>query len=146
MVHLMEFTKEKLTVNGVNIAMLTAGTGDPLLFFHGAGTWHGFEFAKPWAEKFRVMIPFHPGWGESEDAAHITSIHDLKMHYMDFIDQLGLTQVNLAGHSMGGRLAASFASEHRRRVKKLVLVAPAGLDVPGYPLADFRNIPPEEIP
>jgi pimeloyl-ACP methyl ester carboxylesterase len=46
---------------------------------------------------------------------------------------------------MGGRLAATFAIEHRRRVRKLALIAPAGLDIPEFPLPDFSKIPPEEI-
>ena len=49
------------TVNGVKTVVLTAGHGEPLVFLHGAGTWHGLKFALPWAEKFRVIIPFHPG-------------------------------------------------------------------------------------
>ena len=48
-----EFKRETHTVNGVKIILLTAGSGEPLLFLHGAGTFHGFEFAKPWADKFR---------------------------------------------------------------------------------------------
>lgn len=142
----MRFEREKLIVNGVHVVMLTAGKGDPLLYLHGAGTWHGFDFALPWAEKYRVMIPYHPGWGESEDASGMTTIHDYVMHNLELIDQLGLDSVHLVGFSMGGRMAATFASEHRRRVRKLVLVAPAGLEVPGYPTADFSKIPPQEIP
>jgi pimeloyl-ACP methyl ester carboxylesterase len=142
----MNFTRETLTVNGVKVVMLTAGQGDPLLYLHGAGTWHGLDFALPWAEKYRVMIPFHPGFGESDDSAEMDTVHDYVMHYLELIDQLGLDQVHLVGFSMGGRLAATFASEHRRRVRKLVLVAPAGLEVPGYPTADFKTIPPPEFP
>jgi len=142
----MTFTRETLIVNGVKIVMLTAGQGDPLLFLHGAGTWHGFDAALPWAEKYRLMIPYHPGWGESDDAAEMNTVHDYVMHYLELIDQLGFDQVHLAGFSMGGRMAATFASEHRRRVRKLVLVAPAGLDVPGHPIADFSKIPPADIP
>jgi len=142
----MTFQRETLTVNGVRIVMLTSGQGAPLLFLHGAGTWHGFDYALPWAEHFRVMIPYHPGFGESDDAAHLTTPHDYVMHYLDFIDELGLDRVHLAGFSMGGRLAATFTAEHRRRVNKLVLIAPAGLDVPGHPIADLSNVPPEQIP
>ncbi len=141
----MEFQRETLTVNGVRIAMLTAGQGEALLFLHGAGTWHGFDFALPWAKHFRVLIPYHPGWGESDDAPDITTPHDFIMHYLEFIDELGLDRVYLAGYSMGGRLAATFTSEHRRRVHKLVLVAPAGLDVPGHPITDLSKVPPDQI-
>lgn len=142
----MGFDRERLTVNGVDVVMLTAGSGPPLLYLHGAGTWHGFDFALPWAAGHRVMIPFHPGWGESGDSDAMTTVHDHVMHYLELIDQLRLDQVDLVGFSMGGRMAATFTSEHRRRVRRLVMVAPAGLDVPGHPLADFSKIDPKDIP
>jgi len=83
-----EFRREKLKVNGVDVIMLTAGSGEPLLFFHGAGTWHGFDFALPWASRFQVMIPYHPGWGESADAPEMTTPDDYALHYLELIDQL----------------------------------------------------------
>jgi len=140
------FPREKLRVNGVDVVMLTAGSGPPLLFLHGAGTWHGFDFALHWAGHHRVMIPYHPGWGESGDSEAMTTVHDYVMHYLELIDQLGLDQVDLVGLSMGGRMAATFTAEHRRRVRRLALVAPAGLEVPGYPLTDFSKLVPGEIP
>jgi len=140
------FQRETLRVNGVDVVMLTAGSGPPLLFLHGAGTGHGFDFALPWAAHHRVMIPYHPGWGESGNSDAMTTVHDYVMHYLELIDQLRLDQVDLVGFSMGGRMAATFTSEHRRRVRRLVLVAPAGLEVPGYPLTDFSKIAPQDIP
>lgn len=141
------FQHESITVNGVKVAMLTAGSGEPLVFFHGAGVWHGFDFAEPWAEHFRVIIPYHPGWGDSDDAPpHLATVDDYVLHYLEMFDQLGLKQVNLGGISMGGRLAATFAIHHRERVRRLVLMAPAGLDIPEHPLPDFSKIPPEEVP
>jgi pimeloyl-ACP methyl ester carboxylesterase len=142
----MPFERESITVNGVKVVMLTAGQGEPLVLWHGAGTWHGFDFALPWASKFRVIIPFHPGFGESADAPELATPSDYSLHYLEMFDQLGLDLVNLVGFSMGGRLAATFAIEHRRRVRKLVLIAPAGLNLPEYPLPDFSKTPFEEIP
>lgn len=142
----MEFGRERLIVNGVDVVMLTAGAGPPLLYLHGAGTWSGFDFALPWTAHRRVLIPFHPGWGESGDSEAMTSVHDYVMHYLELIDQLGLDQVDLVGFSMGGRLAATFTAEHRRRVRRLAMVAPAGLDVPGHALPDFSKIAPQDIP
>ncbi len=140
------FERETFTVNGIKIVMLTAGSGDPLLFLHGAGTWHGFDFALPWASHHRVMIPYHPGWGDSGDAPDNPTVHDYTMHYLELIDQLGLERVDVVGFSMGGRIAATFTVEHRRRVRKLVLVAPAGLEVPEHPNVDFSKVPTQEIP
>ena len=111
-----EFKRETHTVNGVKIILLTAGSGEPLLFLHGAGTFHGFEFAKPWADKFRVLLPFHPGFGESADDPAMNDIHDYVMHYVELLDLLGLDKVNLVGFSLGGYIAAKFAMEHGHRV------------------------------
>jgi len=85
-----DFQRQIQTVNGVKTVVLTAGRGEPLVFLHGAGTFHGFEFAKPWAEKFRVVIPFHPGFGESGDDPTMTDLHDYVMHYLELFDALGL--------------------------------------------------------
>jgi pimeloyl-ACP methyl ester carboxylesterase len=141
-----EFRRETVTVNGVKVVMLTAGSGEPLVFFHAAGTFHGFDFALPWASRYRVIIPYHPGWGESADASEMTTVHDYMLHYLELFDQLGLDKINLAGISMGGRFAATFAIEHGHRLRKLVLIAPAGLVVPKHPMPDLSKVPPEEIP
>jgi len=44
----MPFQRETISVNGVKVVMLIAGQGEPLVCWHGAGTWHGFDFALPW--------------------------------------------------------------------------------------------------
>jgi pimeloyl-ACP methyl ester carboxylesterase len=54
--------------------------------------------------------------------------------------------VNLVGFSLGGWLAASFATQHASRIKKLVLVAPAGLRIQEAPTVDLFRIPGEKIP
>lgn len=141
----MTFQSDTIYIRGTKVVMKSAGSGPPLLYLHGAGTTSGTHFAEPWTEHHRVLMPYHPGWGESGDDESLTTTHDYVMHYLELIDQLGIPEVDLVGMSMGGRLAAQFTAEHRRRVRKLVLVAPAGLDVPGYPLLDFSKIAPEDI-
>jgi pimeloyl-ACP methyl ester carboxylesterase len=141
-----DFERETHTVNGVRTVVLTAGKGEPLVFWHGAGTFTGFNFAKPWAEKFRVIIPFHPGFGESGDDPAMTDLHDYVMHYLDLFDALDLAKLRLVGFSLGGYLAAKFAMEHGHRVSKLALVGPAGLRDQDYPTADVLALPPEQLP
>ena len=139
------FHREMISVNGVKVELLTAGEGEPLVFWHGAGTLGGWDFALPWAKRFRVMIPLHPGWGGSDDGTHMTSIQDYVMHNLELLDQLGVQRINLVGLSMGGWMAAAFASQHSHRLHKLVLCAPAGLKVPEHPSADIFRIKPESI-
>ena len=141
----MTFQRETLRVNGVKIVMHTAGSGEPLLYLHGAGTVNGFDFALPWAEHFRVMAPYHPNWGESADAPEMETVNDYMLHYLELIDQLKIERAHVVGFSMGGRFAATFGFEHRRRVGKLVLVAPAGLPVAEHPMVDLAKIPANEI-
>jgi pimeloyl-ACP methyl ester carboxylesterase len=43
------------------------------------------------------------------------------------MDRLGIPRADLAGNSFGGRIALTFALAHPDRVRKLVLVDPAGL-------------------
>jgi len=139
------FDREALTVNGVEVTVQTAGAGEPLVFFHGAGTVTGFDVLLPLAERFRLIVPYHPGYGPSADDPSVDSIHDYVLHYLDLFDQLGLDEVTLAGHSMGGLLASWFAIEQTPRVKRLVLAAPLGLRVPEHPTTDIFTVPDEEL-
>ena len=140
------FKREELTVDGVKTVVHSAGAGEPVVFFHGAGTIDGFDFAKPWTEKFRVIAPYHPGFGESGDDASFTSLHDYVMHYLELFDVLGLDTFNLVGLSLGGCLAAKFCSEHGHRVKKLALIAPAGIIDPQHPMLDILMVPGDQVP
>src|SRR5919204_2276597 len=139
------FKRETYTVDGVETVVHSAGNGEPVVFFHGAGTIDGFDFAEPWTDRFKVIVPYHPGFGESDDDATFTDIHDYVMHYLELFDALQIDTMHLVGLSMGGYLAAKFASEHGHRVKKLVLVAPYGLNVPEHPALDIIATPGEQL-
>jgi pimeloyl-ACP methyl ester carboxylesterase len=141
-----KFKREELTVDSVKTVIHFAGSGEPVVFFHGAGTVDGFDFAEPWTEKFRVIVPYHPGFGESGDDATFTSMHDYVMHYLELFDLLKLDTFHLVGLSLGGYLAAKFCSEHGHRVKKLALIAPAGIIDPQHPTLDILMIPGDQIP
>ena len=130
----LAFDRLTFDVNGVPTVVLAAGAeaAPALVFLHGAGTFHGWGFAEEWSSQFRVLIPYHPGYGESGDIEGLRDVYDIVLHYVDLFDQLGLTSdVNLVGFSLGGLIAARFAIEQKHRLRRLVLVAPAGLRVPG---------------
>jgi pimeloyl-ACP methyl ester carboxylesterase len=75
----------------------------------------------------------------------VSRIEDLARHYLDLLDRLGIRELSLVGHSMGGYLAATFAIDHAERVRRLVLAAPLGLRVPDHPTTDIFTIPGEEL-
>lgn len=141
-----EFERKDLKINGIDTVYLTGGAGRPLVFLHGGGTFHGWDFAKPWTENHRVIIPHHPGFGLSGDDESISTMQDYVMHYLELFDALGLDEVNLVGFSLGGWMAASFALQHRERIARLVLVGPAGLHVDEAPAVDLFRVPGEELP
>jgi len=140
------YKRETLDVNGLKTTVYTAGRGEPLVFFHGAGIWHGASFALPWADKFRLIFPIHPGLDEADDDPGMNSAHDYVIHYLDLFDALGLDKIRLVGFSLGGWLAANLAVHQGHRVERLVLVGPAGLRGKEMPKGDLFLLPPEQLP
>jgi pimeloyl-ACP methyl ester carboxylesterase len=57
------------------------------------------------------------------------------------LDQLGLSRVSLVGHSMGGRIAWTFAAQHPERIDKLVLVSPDGFASLGFEYGKPTDVP-----
>ena len=140
------FERRTIDVNGVDTVVLSAGSGAPLVYLHGAGTAIRFDFVAAWAKRFRVIVPFHPGFGESPDDPQVTEIRDYVLHYVELFETLGLTRVNLVGQSMGGWIGARLGVEQRHLVERLVLVCPIGIPIAALPTADFLKVPPQELP
>jgi len=140
------FARDEYVVDGVRSVVYSAGNGPTVVYFHGGGTFHGFEWARGWLDRFRVILPHHPGYGESGDDPDIAAIADYVMHYTALFDALGLSRFGLSGASMGGRLATEFALMHGAMVDRLVLAAPAGLLAPDCPPPDWPAIPPADVP
>jgi pimeloyl-ACP methyl ester carboxylesterase len=127
-----------IEVAGQKVQLMEAGEGEPVLYLHsayGENFWTGFH-AKL-AARFRVIAPAHPGFAMTEGIEEISSMEDLVFHYLDFLDALGLQSINMIGVSLGGWIAAEFATRYPDRVKKLVLGAPAGLWLDAHPMADM---------
>lgn len=53
---------------------------------------------------------------------------------------MGVSQVDLVGHSFGGWVALYIAVEHPERVSRFVLVDAMGLDVPDAPMANLERM------
>lgn len=107
----------------------------PVLMLHGFGSslhsWDG------WAERLqaqqRVLRVDLPGAGLSgPDTERRYDDDHAVAQLLALMDALGLQQVALAGHSMGGRLAWRLAVQHPQRVQRLLLVAPDGFESPGF--------------
>lgn len=137
------FTRHEREVNGISHVWWEIGEGDPCVYFHGGGTWHGFEWARGWAGHFRMILPYHPNFGES-GAADFSSVEDYAAHYRAFFAALGLDRFRLIGTSMGGHFASTYAAHNQAQIEKLVLASPGGLRHPDAPMPDFASIPPDQ--
>src|SRR5262245_29866393 len=119
-----------VAICGCNIRMMRGGSGPPLVVLHGssgAGTW--LPFMASLAESFDVIVPEHPGFGDSDTPDWLDTIHDLAYFYLDVLDALDLEAVHLVGASLGGWIAAELAIRNTRRLCTLTLVGAAGLHV-----------------
>ena len=81
------------------------------------------------AEGHRVIIPDQIGFGKSSKPTHYQySFAAMAQQSVDLLDHLGVDQVVVVGHSMGGMLATRLSLDHSEVVLGLALVNPIGLE------------------
>ena len=128
---------DRMMVSGTMLHVRDSGPKDApaIVFLHGfASSLHTWEFwAKDLEKDYRVIRLDLPGSGLSpaDTTGDYTDTRSLQL-VLALIDQLGLAKVDLVGHSIGGRIAWTFAARHPQRVNKLVLIAPDGFASPGF--------------
>jgi pimeloyl-ACP methyl ester carboxylesterase len=133
---------ETIDVSGRSTVLMHAGEGTPFVYLHSslgeAVMW--LPYYQALAKHFRVLVPTHPGFGQSGGFDQIDTIEDMAFHYVEMFDALGLEEVILGGISLGGWIAAEFAVRWPERVKKLWIADAPGLWVPEQPLPDLFRI------
>src|SRR5512132_800929 len=129
------------------------GEGSPLVLLHGAsGSWtHWIRNVLPLAERFRVLAPDMPGFGDSDSPPEphtADGLADLLAASLDVVLPPPL-RLDLAGFSFGAIMAGLVAARLARRVSKAVLVGTGGLGLGlGSPRSLARidaSMSPEEI-
>jgi len=128
------------------ISLFRRGPGGPVLFLHaagGAGEWSPFHGRL--SRHFDLVAPDHPGFGLSDELHEVATMADLTAHYVALLDKLGIDRLDVVGASFGGWVAAELVSTIPDRVDHLVLMAPAGLDVPEAPPANLFEMAPPDL-
>jgi pimeloyl-ACP methyl ester carboxylesterase len=130
---------EIIDLRGRPTVLMHAGEGTPFVYLHSTlgESFMWFPFYQAWARHFRVLVPTHPGFGQSGGFDEIDTVEDMAFHYLELFDALGLEEVILGGVSLGGWIAAEFAVRWPERVKKLWIADAPGLWVEGTPLGDL---------
>jgi pimeloyl-ACP methyl ester carboxylesterase len=134
-------TMQKVGRGRFEVELETCGHGEPLLYLHGAGGLTGADpFLDELGKNFKVIAPHLPGYGDTTGGELIEDVVDASLFYLQLLDDLGIPSAHVVGHSMGGMLAAELAAVGVHRVKKLVLVCPAGFWRDDTPIPDFFSM------
>lgn len=101
----------------------TLGQGQPLVLLHGlfgsADNWG--SVAKHFAQHYQVIsvdLRNHGRSPHSDSQTYAEMADDL----LQLCDMLGLPQIHLLGHSLGGKVAMQFATQYPKKVSKLIVV------------------------
>lgn len=124
-----------------------AGSGDPLVFLHGAMGLQWDPFLDGLAERFTVYAPEHPGTtpGDPDGIRPLEHLWDLVLYYDELLGALGLESAALVGHSFGGMVAAEIAASFPARASRLVLISALGLWRDDAPVPNVMVLTPDEF-
>lgn len=127
------YSVKKVSLPGnCEVAYIDEGRGDKtLLFIHGLA-----NYALVWKRNIDYLKQFYrciaidlPGNGLSDQNPHPFSMKFFADLVNDLIDELGLSNVQLVGHSMGGQIALTSLVRHPNCAQSVILCAPAGFEV-----------------
>ena len=82
---------ERIEIAGISVEALVAGAGPPLLFLHGGDyVAQNRPFLDRLAQRFRVIAPRAPGFGNTPRPARFRSVGDIAYLCLDLLDRLDL--------------------------------------------------------
>jgi len=109
-----------------NFKYIDEGEGEVLMLLHGL-----FGALSNWTavtdyfkNQYRVVIPMMPIYELPPKKAGIRALVDF---ISDFVEKMGLDQINLLGNSLGGHVGLIYTLENKAKVKTLILTGSSGL-------------------
>ncbi|MDK2886024.1 MAG: hypothetical protein PWP54_582 [Thermosipho sp. (in: thermotogales)] len=117
----------KVKIDGLSINLETYGKGKILVFIHGwGGNLHSlFPIARQLNYK-SVLIDL-PGFGQSETPSSPIDSFKYASIIQKLLENSGINEAILIGHSFGGKIAAIIASKKPEWLKGLVLISSPGI-------------------
>ncbi len=115
-------TRQRVDVDGSEVAYFDVGKGEVLLLLHGypadATSWR--HQIPSLSADYRVIAPDWFGFGESERRLDTRPDYDSEVSRIGrILDALAVDRATLVGHDYGGYLALGFAARHPERVSGL---------------------------
>ena len=114
----------------MDVAPAGQANGHTVILFHGnnfAGFYFGNVIEALRKAGFRVIAPDQIGYGRSSKPIIPYNFHDMARNTSLILQSLKIDKAMIVGHSMGGMLAARFATQFPGVTERLVLYNPIGL-------------------
>jgi pimeloyl-ACP methyl ester carboxylesterase len=123
--------KTKSILSNPSISYIDEGSGkETIILVHGLASNAGFwRYNIPeLSKRYRVIAVDLPGYGKSQKDFYIYNMTFFADQLKRLADELNLEKFIYIGHSMGGQIGINFSLRYPERIKKLVLVSPAGFE------------------
>ena len=120
-----------IEIDGVNIHFAIDGTGPDLLLLHA--NYANLIDWNPWVDQlkkhFRVIRIDIPGHGLTEaDPSNDYSMQRTVFLLENFLSELEIDTLSIAGASLGGTTSLHYASQNPEKIDNLILVSPGALN------------------
>jgi hypothetical protein len=119
------YTHYKTTVNGILMHYVMGGKGDPVVLLHGwPQTWYEWRNIIPQliANNYTVIAPDMRGLGDSEKTQTGYVKKTLAEDIYQLVKKLGFSKIHLVAHDWGGPVAYSYAAEHPKDLRKMIIL------------------------
>ncbi len=129
----LNVVEKKVQVGDFKIAYNERGEGEALFLIHGFGSdkesWN--RVIDKIQAPMHIVAPDLPGWGRTTFLPQATySLTEQAQRLDDFRKALGIEKLHIAGISMGGAIAGTYAGLYPDHVLSLSLIDSAGLQSP----------------
>lgn len=118
-------TVENVQVNGIQVSVHRAGSGEPILLLHGfphtKELWRNVEPALLDAG-YQVIAPDLRGVGDTDRAQTGYDAQNLAVDQVQLLDALSLDAAHIVGFDIGAAVAFALATQHPDRVRTLTIM------------------------
>lgn len=130
-----------IMAGGVELEVNIRGAGKPMLLLSGEEQLENeHAFVDELAQRFQVIMPSAPGFGNSPRPDWLTNTDDISYVYLDLLESLGLKGVTVAGFGHGGWIAAEMAVKDDSLIDRMVLTSAYGVKIGGPFDVDIQDI------
>ncbi|WP_066382084.1 MULTISPECIES: alpha/beta fold hydrolase [unclassified Anabaena] len=115
----------KVQINGIDLFYDIQGTGEPLLLISGFTCDHSYwSVLMPLlTAHYQIIRLDNRGIGRSSASNSPYTIQELAHDVGALLEHLGIEQVHVVGHSMGGQIAQELVLAYPQKVKSLILLS-----------------------